>query len=147
MHGLLLFLHLVGVVAWIGGMAFAVLCLHPALGVLAGKDRIALMTGTLGRFLRLVVVALVLIWASGAGLVMGSSMERLPLGWHMMIGIAFVMTLVFAYLYIALFHRVQRTMAAGDAAPVPGLLGRIRALVIVNLILGTGAIAAVTLVG
>jgi hypothetical protein len=38
-------------------------------------------------------------------------------------------------------------MAAGDAGPVPGLLGRIRVLVIVNLILGTGAIAAVTLVG
>jgi uncharacterized membrane protein len=147
MHGLLLFLHLAGVVVWIGGMSFAILCLHPSLAVLAGKDRVALMAGTLGRFLRLVMVALVLIWASGAGLVAGSAMERLPLGWHMMIGIGFVMTLVFAYLFIALFRPAQLALAAGDTAAVASLLGRIRVLVIVNLILGTGAIAAVTLVG
>ena len=147
MHGLLLFLHLLGVIVWIGGMAFALLCLHPSLAVLAGKDRVALMTGTLGRFLRLVIVALVLIWASGAGLVAGSPMERLPLGWHMMIGIALVMTLVFAWLYLALFRPAQRAFVAGDVAAVPPRLGRIRVLVIVNLILGIGAVAAVTLVG
>lgn len=147
MHGLLLFTHLAGVVVWIGGMFFAVFCLHPSLAVLAPKERVALMTGTLGRFLRLVIVALVLIWASGAGLVARAGLERLPVGWHMMIGIAVVMTVVFAYLYLALYGPARRALAAGDSAVVPQLLGRIRTLVIVNLILGTGAIAAVTLVG
>jgi uncharacterized membrane protein len=147
MHGLLLFLHLTGVVVWIGGMSFAILCLHPSLAVLAGKDRVALMTGTLGRFLRLVIVALVLIWVSGTGLVLQSPMEQMPLGWRMMIGIAVVMTLVFAYLYFALFLPARRAFGAGDIAAVPPLLGRIRVLVIANLILGAGAIAAVTLVG
>jgi uncharacterized membrane protein len=147
MHGLLLFTHLAGVVVWIGGMFFAVFCLHPSLAPLAPKDRLALMTGTLGRFLRLVIVALVLIWASGAGLVARAGLERLPVGWHMMIGIALVMTVVFAYLYLALYRPARRAFDAGDNAAVPRLLGRIRTLVIVNLILGTGAIAAVTLVG
>lgn len=147
MQGLLLFLHLAGVVVWIGGMFFAVFCLHPSAAILAAKDRVALMTGVLERFLRAVIGAIVLIWASGAALVAGSSMERLPLGWHMMIGIALVMTAIFAYLYLGLFRPVRRAVAGGEMAPVPGLLGRIRTLVIVNLILGTGAIAAVTLVG
>ncbi len=147
MHGLLLFLHLAGVVVWIGGMFFAVFCLHPSLAGLAPKERVALMIGTLERFLRLVIVALVLIWASGAGLVARAGLERLPLGWHMMIGIALVMTLVFAYLHLGLFRPARRVFATGDIAAVPRLLGRIRVLVIANLILGTGAIAAVTLVG
>jgi uncharacterized membrane protein len=147
MHGLLLFLHLAGVVVWIGGMFFTVFCLHPSLAELAPKDRVALVTNTLGRFLRLVIVALVLIWASGLGLVATAGLERLPTGWHMMIGIALVMTIVFAYLYVGLFRPAQRAFATGDSAPVPRLLGRIRTLVIVNLILGTGAIAAVTMVG
>jgi uncharacterized membrane protein len=94
-----------------------------------------------------VIVALVLIWASGAGLVARAGLERLPVGWHMMIGIALVMTVVFAYLYLGLYRPARRAFDAGDSAAVPRLLGRIRTLVIVNLILGTGAIAAVTLVG
>ena len=69
MHGLLLFAHLVGIVVWIGGMFFAAVCLHPSLAALLPKDRVALMSGTLGRFLNHVVIAIVLIWASGLGLV------------------------------------------------------------------------------
>ena len=128
-------------------MFFAVFCLHPTLSVLAPKERVTLMIGTLGRFLRLVTIALIVIWASGIGLVVGSGMERLPLGWHMMMSIALVMTLVFAYLYVGLFRPARRALAAGDMAALPSLMGRVRALVIANLILGAGAIAAVTMVG
>jgi uncharacterized membrane protein len=147
MHGLLLFLHLVGVVVWVGGMFFAVFCLHPSLAALAGKERAVLMAGTLGRFLRLVIVAIVLIWGSGAALVAGAGLPRLPVGWHMMIGIGLLMTVIFAYLYAGLFLPARRAIAAADLSMVPRLMGRIRVLVIVNLILGAGAMAAVTIVG
>jgi uncharacterized membrane protein len=147
MNGLLLFVHLSAVAAWVGGMFFATLCLHPSLAVLQGKDRVALMTGTLGRFFGYVSGAIVLIWASGAGLVMQAGAQRMPLGWHLMIGLGFAMTLIFAYLYLVLFRSIRGAVAAGEMVAVPSLMKRMRALVITNLILGTGAIAAVTLLG
>jgi uncharacterized membrane protein len=145
MNGFLLFLHLAGVFIWLGGMFFAVLCLHPSLAALAGKDRVALMSGTLGRFLNYVIVAILLIWASGAGLLAGASPASMPPGWHVMIGAALLMTLIFVYLYLGVFRRVRRAIAGGDMAQVPALMGRIRSLVIVNLVLGTIAVAGVTL--
>ena len=128
-------------------MFFAVSCLHPSLSVLAPKDRVTLMIGTLGRFLRLVTIALVVIWASGRRSMPEPTTSPMPLGWHMMMSIALVMTLVFAYLYVGLFRPARRALAAGDMAALPSLMGRVRALVIANLILGAGAIAAVTMVG
>lgn len=147
MHGLLLFVHLVAVVVWIGGMFFAVMCLHPSLAALAGRERAVLMSATLGRFLNYVILAIVAIWASGLGLVLAAGLQRMPIGWHLMIGIAFLMTLIFAYLYLALFRPARRAIESSEMAVVPGLMGRIRAMVIANLVLGTCAIAGVTMLG
>ncbi len=145
MHGPLLFAHLAGVVVWIGGMFFAAVCLHPSLAALAGKDRACLLSGTLGRFLNYVIGSIVVIWASGAGLVASVGARNMPLGWHVMIGIALVMTMIFAYLFVALFRPARRAVSHGDLAAVPGLFGRIRKLVLVNLVLGVAAIASVTM--
>jgi uncharacterized membrane protein len=145
-YGFLLFVHLAGVVVWIGGMFFATVCLHPSLAALGGKERAALMAGTLGRFLGYVIVAIALIWISGIALVTQAGLEELPLGWHLMIGIGLLMTLIFAYLYLRLFLPARRAIAAGEMVRVPALMGRIRTLVIANLILGTLAVAAVTMV-
>ena len=144
-NGFFLFVHLGGVIVWIGGMFFAAVCLHPSLGVLAGKERAALMAGTLGRFLGYVIAAIVLIWVSGIVLMMRAGGTSLPVGWHLMIGIGMLMTLIFAYLYLRLFLPARRAIGAGEMAPVPGLMGRIRTLVITNLVLGTAAVAAVTM--
>ena len=37
MNGFLLFVHLSAVTAWVGGMFFATVCLHPSLAVLQGN--------------------------------------------------------------------------------------------------------------
>jgi uncharacterized membrane protein len=146
MHGFLLFAHLVGVVVWIGGMFFAAVCLHPSLAALAGKDRVDLMSGTLRRFFNWVALSIALIWASGLGMIAAAGIDGMPIGWHLMIGLGAVMTLVFAYVVVALFRPAQRALAQGDMAAVAGLLGRIRRLVLLNLVLGAAAIAAVTMV-
>ena len=49
-------LHVMSVILWIGGMAFAHFFLRPSLGVLEPPARLALMTAVLGRFFRAVVV-------------------------------------------------------------------------------------------
>jgi len=56
----------------------------------------------------------------------------------------FLSLMIFAYLYLGLFRTARRAIGNGDMMGVPVLMGRIRALVIVNLVLGTAAIAAVT---
>ena len=145
MHGFLLFAHLIGVVVWIGGMFFAAICLHPSLAALAPKDRMALMSGTLGRFLDYVVGAIVLIWASGLVLVADAGLVGMAVGWHLMIGIGLLMTLIFVWLYLGLFRPARRAVERGDLNAVPAAMARIRKLVLINLVLGVGAIASVTL--
>jgi uncharacterized membrane protein len=146
-YGFLLFVHLAGIIVWIGGMFFASVCLHPSLAALAAKERAGLMAATLGRFFAYVIAAIVLIWISGAALLNQAGLERLPTGWHLMIGLGLLMTLIFAYLYIRLFLPARRAIQAGEVTQVPRLMGRLRKLVITNLVLGTLAVAAVTLVG
>ena len=50
MTALLLFVHLIGIVFWVGGMAFAHFCLRPALPLLAPPERLRLMHAVLTRF-------------------------------------------------------------------------------------------------
>ena len=69
-------LHLLAVLLWVGGMAFAHLFLRPALGVLAGPQRLALMHEVLRRFLAAVSVASVLAVATGIWMLGGWPSRR-----------------------------------------------------------------------
>ena len=57
LQALLLFVHLVGVVVWVGGMVFAHFFLRPAVAALEPAVRLRLMHDVLGRFFRAVLVA------------------------------------------------------------------------------------------
>lgn len=78
LHYLLLFLHLLGVVVWVGGMAFAYLCLRPALGVLPPPQRLALMCAAMARFFRLVWAALACILVSGPAMLVEVGFRSAP---------------------------------------------------------------------
>ena len=54
LHHLLLFVHLAGVIVWVGGMSFAHFCLRPAALALPPAQRLALWSGVFGRFFPLV---------------------------------------------------------------------------------------------
>lgn len=144
-QGLLLLLHLAGVIVWIGGMFFAVVCMHPSLAALQGPVRAEFACGTMGRFLGWVGAAIVLIWASGVAMVAAVQVQALPLGWHLMIGIGTVMTLVYLWIVLALFRPARQALARGDPGAAAPRLARIRGLVLLNLVLGVLAVAAVLL--
>ncbi|MGE0802428.1 MAG: hypothetical protein AB7G13_24280 [Lautropia sp.] len=147
MHQALLLAHLLGVVVWVGGMFFMAICLHPALATLAGKDRATLVVTTLTRFFGWVAVAIVMLWVSGTGMVFAAAGSRLPLGWHLMIGAAALMTLIFGYVRYGPFRAARDALAAGRLTEIAPRLARVRMLVLINLALGVLAIAAVTLLG
>lgn len=49
LHHLMLFVHLAGVIVWVGGMSFAHFCLRPASLALPPPQRLALWHGVLAR--------------------------------------------------------------------------------------------------
>ena len=145
MQGFLLLLHVAGVVVWLGGMFFAVACLHPSLAALEGRTRAELVIATLGRFLGWVGLCVALIWASGIAMLAAIEAQALPLGWHLMIGIGVVMTLVYLWNVLRLFRPARQSLARGDLPAVAPRLGRIRSLVVLNLVLGALGVASVLL--
>ena len=61
--------HLLAVIAWLGGMFFVLMCLRPAAHeVLEAPPRVRLMHATLRRFLRIVGLAVLAILLSGAAM-------------------------------------------------------------------------------
>ena len=72
LHHLMLFIHLAGVIVWVGGMAFAHFCLRPAALELSPAERLGLWSRVLGRFFRIVWVAIGAILISGLAMLPAS---------------------------------------------------------------------------
>lgn len=145
MYGLWLFLHLTGVVIWVGGMFFVMHCLGPAVADLQPQQRAPLMIGALGRFYNLVLIAVALIWISGLAMLIPIGFKAAPLGWHVMLGLGTVMTVIYLYLRFALFPRAAQLVAGADLPGAAGIMSRMRTLVMVNMVLGFIVIASVSL--
>ena len=145
MHKLWLFLHLVGMVVWVGGMFFMLHVLHPSLQALDGPQRPKLVLAVQGKFFKMVSVSLALIWGSGLamlGTAISNGLKPWPIGWHMMVTLALVMTVLFLYIRLALFPQVQRVFASGEGGQLAPLMKKIRTLMMVNMGLGFLVIAA-----
>jgi uncharacterized membrane protein len=140
---LLLLAHLLGVVVWVGGMAFAYYSLRPAaMQTLQPPQRLPLWSATLGRFLRHAGVAVVAVVASGLVMLMETGFRNAPLGWHAMLALGLVMALIYGVVAFVHFPRLRdrcRASAFGEAA---NALDGIRRLVALNLVLGFCTIAA-----
>ena len=145
MHQLWLFLHLIAVVVWVGGMSFAHLCLRPAALALPPPQRLPLMAAALGRFFAQVAAALLLLWASGLAMMLQAGFAASPPAWHAMLAVALVMTLVFAMIRLRRYPRLVSAVAAGDWPAAGAALNAIRVLVVLNLALGLLTIAIATL--
>jgi len=140
---LLLLLHLLAAMAWLGGMFFAHFCLRPAAAqLLAPAQRLPLMSAALGLFLRYMAAAVFLVLASGLAMFMAVGFLGAPVGWHIMLALGTVMALVYAYV-VAVAYPALRTHCSAQAwADAARALNRIRQLVTINLALGVLVVAA-----
>lgn len=132
-------LHLLAVVIWVGGMFFAYLALRPAVGeVVDANQRPALWAATLARFFGWVWAAIVVLLATGFGMIFGvyGGMAKVGGSIHAMLGLGIVMMLIFAHVYFAAFRRLKQAVAANDVQEGSRRVGQIRTLVAVNLVLG-----------
>lgn len=146
MRNLMLFLHLAGAIFWMGGMAFMVMALRPAAHAqLQPPVRLPLIVAVLRRFFVVVIVSIVLLLATGVGLLLQVPGAQAPPGWHAMSGLGVVMVLVFGHIFFSPWRGLQRAVAAQDWPEGGKRMNQIAMLVKLNLALGWIAIAAVLL--
>ncbi|GGH61507.1 membrane protein [Comamonas phosphati] len=137
-------LHLLAVIIWVGGMFFAHFFLRPAVQDLQPAERVTLMHGVLKRFFAMVMVLVIVILASGVGMIgsihamaaqVGSKFS-MPASWIVMGILGAVMMAVFSHIRFALFKRLDQAVRAKDWPAGGKALGGIRQWVAFNLALG-----------
>jgi uncharacterized membrane protein len=162
LYALMVFLHVLAVVVWVGGMFLMRFAVRPvAVAQLPPPQRLPLLAEVLGRFFGWVTAAVVLVLATGLAMIVGIGAaagamaagksafgEGLRLAHasvHLMSGLGVVMSLVFAFIRLVPFPRLRGALAAQQLAAAAGHLDLIRRLVAVNLVLGVLTIASATL--
>jgi len=152
LYATLKLLHVLAIVVWIGGMVFAHFFLRPAAMQLPPPQRIPLMHGALQRFFSAVLVAVVVVLASGLWMIGRVAKEtvqaglsfNMPLNWTIMATLGIVMMAIFGHIRFALFKRLSRAVADQDWPAGGAALASIRTWVSVNLAIGV-IIIAITL--
>lgn len=146
MRHLLVFIHLAGVIVWVGGMAFAHFCLRPAAAeLLPPPQRLPLLAGVLGRFFAIVAGAVGLLVASGLALLFTAGLAGAPWHWHLMLALGLLMTAIFVVIYARHYPRLRAAVGAADWPAGGAAMNRIRPLVAVNLALGATTVAVALL--
>ncbi len=145
LHHLMLFLHVLGVAVWVGGMAFAWGCLRPAALALPPAQRLPLWAASLARFFPLVWAAIALILLSGFYMLFEVGFAGAPRAWHVMLLTGLVMVAVFASIWFGPWRRLLHAVQREDWAVAALALGAIRQRVGFNLALGILTIAIATL--
>jgi uncharacterized membrane protein len=110
---LLIALHVLAVVVWVGGMFFAYLVLRPSAGALQSEARLALWHRVFGRFFPFVWMSVIV-----------------------MQGLGIVMIMLFLHLYFTPWQRFNTSVERSDFVEAAKQLGQIRCIVGINLVLG-----------
>jgi uncharacterized membrane protein len=147
MMGVMVALHVLSAVIWVGGMFFAYMALRPvAARQLEPPLRLGLWAGVFGRFFPWVFAAIAALLASGFWMVLSfyGGFNSVGMYVHLMLWGGSLMMLIFLHVYFAPFGRLKRAVAAGDWPAGARSLAQIRILVGVNLLLGLIVVAIAT---
>ncbi len=136
-------LHVLFAALWVGGMAFALLALRPALASLEPPQRLAVLAGTHKRFFLLVWHAMPITILSGYGLLFGVYGGFRGTGWHVHVMhlTGLVMAAVFLFIALVPWRAMRAALAGGNLPAAAAANERIRRLVTLNLALGAFTIA------
>ena len=134
----LLAVHLLGVVLWVGGLAFALLVLAPAAAVLEAGPRVALAGRVYKRFFLILWHAMPLLLLTGYAMVFGYLGGFKGVAWpvHVMHLFGLIMAAVFVYTFFGPWAAMRAAQTAGDQTKLVAGVGRIRLLLRINLVLG-----------
>lgn len=131
----LLVLHLLAAIGWVGGMLFAHAMLRPSAMLLEPKLRLTLWQGVFARFFPFVWLCVLILLASGHALMA----QGVGAGSHAvfsMMGLGWLMAILFAYLFFRPWGMLRTALAAGDIPAAAAAQNSIRRIVATNLVLG-----------
>lgn len=160
-YALLLFLHVLAVVVWVGGMFLMHFAVRPvAVAQLPPVQRLPLLADILGRFFGWVTAAVLLVLVSGVTMIVGlgaaggaaaagrsAFAEGLRLAHgsvHLMFALGVVMSLIYAFIRGRPYVLLRRALAASELPAAARQLDLIRRLVATNLLLGVVTVAVAT---
>ncbi len=135
---LLLAVHIVAAVFWVGGMAFAYTILRPAAGPMEPPVRLSMWRRVFASFLPWVGVAIVALLVSGFWMIfiLFGSMAAAPTYVNTMLGLGIVMMLIYLHLTFAPYKRLRRAVDSGAWPEAGKALHQIRMMVGINTIIG-----------
>ncbi len=144
MLSLMILLHVVAAVVWVGGMLFAHICLRPvAASQLEPPQRLGLWVGVFGRFFPIVWGSVILLPLTGYLMIFAiwGSMAATPLYVHIMNGLGIVMILIYLHVFFAPYKRLKQAVNEQRWPDGAAALAQIRILVGVNMTIGVIVIA------
>lgn len=135
---LLVALHILAAVVWVGGMFFAYMVLRPSAGPLEAPVRLKLWHRVFSRFFPWVWASIALLLVSGYGLVFGylGGFAGAGVQVHAMQATGILMMLLFLHLFFAPWRRYAEAVDKADFPEAAKRLNQIRQIVAINLALG-----------
>jgi uncharacterized membrane protein len=140
---LLIALHVLAAVVWVGGMFFAYLVLRPSAGPLEPPARLTLWRRVFGRFFPWVWASIAVLLISGYAMLFlhFGGFAGAPFHINIMQVTGILMMLLFLHLYFVPWRRFSRAVEAGAFADAAASLNQIRRIVAINLVLGLITVA------
>lgn len=135
---LLVALHVLAAVIWVGGMFFAYLVLRPSAGPLDAPARLGLWQRVFSCFFPWVWASVATLLISGYAMLFThfGGFTGAPLHVNVMQLTGILMMLLFFHLYFAPWRRFTKAVASGGLQDAAVSLNQIRRIVAINLALG-----------
>ncbi len=142
---ILVFLHIVSAVIWVGGMIAVRVAVHPSLQAIEDANvKLGRTLQIVGRLFNLVIPFIIILIFTATVMAVGLGFKGSELYWlvHVKEGIWMLMTINFIYMYIKR-SKAQRLYATGDLAGAKKHVMHFPNLLLpINIVLGLAAIFA-----
>ncbi len=144
-HHWVLFLHILGVAWWFGGLVFIWCCLLPELRTLSSVQYFPLIAAVLKRFFAVSWIAVMLVVFSGGAMLLKTGFAKAPPAWHTMTVTGLIMVGVFVETWFRPWRDLKSAVATENWARSAVVVQRLNHRVTLNLALGFVTIAFATL--
>ncbi|MBC7907114.1 MAG: hypothetical protein H7Y60_10255 [Rhodospirillaceae bacterium] len=132
-------LHTLAAVIWVGGMFFAHVVLRPSVSDMNPTLRLSLWRHVLPRFFAWVFISIGVLLVTGYGVLLTGYRGGISGGYlhiDIMQIIGAIMIVLFLFLFLGPYGSFKRALARNDITAAVTAQGRIRKIVVINLILG-----------
>jgi len=139
LNSILLALHLLSAVIWVGGMFFAYVCLRPVVALqLEPPQRIKLWVAVFRKFFPFVWLAILILLTTGFSMIFSiyNGFDNAPAIVLIMQVLGIIMMLIFMHVYFAPFKHMKNAIVTEDWPIGAKGLKQIRLLISINLTLG-----------